>query len=104
MLHLNRVLFFTDFFDCDISGETIAYGDYYYHDDERNINIKATVYHAMKQQIERDNFDHTAINCSHTRKDYKAKLQELERQFLMSETYEALLNEEEGEDRANRYR
>ena len=44
MLHLKRITHDYEFMRCHISDELIAYGDWYYEDDEAGLIVKFTVY------------------------------------------------------------
>lgn len=51
MLHLRRVLYPTDFMKCNVSGELISWGDYYYYDDEQDVYIRADVMKKLKTML-----------------------------------------------------
>lgn len=81
MLRLKRVIYFNDFLKCDISGDIISYGDYYYEDDEDGLIVKADVYHALKEEKKAAEFDYSKLNKAQSMLEYSEMLKEYERQL-----------------------
>ncbi len=85
MLILKRVQYFTDFLRCNVSGEIISHGDYYYQDDTDGVIVKATVYRKLELEKRENEFDYSKIQNAESQRDYEEALKEYERSFL-SET------------------
>ena len=82
MLHLKRVVHFNEFIKCDISGDIIAYGDYYYEDDEDGLIVKASVYGEMKREKKMEEFGYEKLEKAESQHEYRQALREYERQYL----------------------
>lgn len=73
---------------CDVSGELIYPGDYYYQDDVDYIKIKATVYANIKKKEKENNWDYSKINNAHNEYEYRQAIKDATRQML----YDSVLN------------
>lgn len=82
MLWLKRNTVWNQFMKCDISGEIIAPGDYYYIDDIDGVRIKATVYKRMKDKAKEDAWDYSKLNAAQNEAEYKRMLKDATRQIL----------------------
>lgn len=81
MLWLKRVVNDYEFMKCHISDELIAYGDFYYEDDEDGLIIKARVYNELKEKARRDAFDYSKLEQATCQRDYERLLREAEREL-----------------------
>lgn len=84
MLWLKRNTRFNELMKCDISGDLIGPGDYYYIDDVDGVRIKATVYKELKDKEKEETWDYTKINAAQSEADYKRMLRDATRQMLGS--------------------
>lgn len=82
MLWLKRNIRFNELMKCDISGQLIGPGDYYYIDDVDGVRIKAIVYKEMKDKAARENMDYSKINAAQNDIEYRRLLKEATRQIL----------------------
>lgn len=85
MLWLKRNIRFNELMKCDISGEFIGPGDYYYIDDVDGVRIKATVYKQMKDKAKKESWDYSKINAAQSEADYKRMLKDATR-YMLAET------------------
>lgn len=67
---------------CDISGELIAPGDWYYVDDVDRIKVKATVYKDLKNKQKEETWDYSKLNNASNEYEYRQKIKEATRQLL----------------------
>jgi hypothetical protein len=67
---------------CDVSGEWIGPGDYYYQDDTDGMKVKATVYRALKDMKKEKEWDYTKINMASNELEYRTMLQQATQQML----------------------
>lgn len=81
MLHLKRVQYFTDFIRCHISQKILAYGDYYYEDDEDGLIVDALVYHKIKEKKKAEEFDYSKLEKAQSEKEYREILAAAEREL-----------------------
>lgn len=82
MLWLRRSIHFNELMKCDVSGEHIYPGDYYYIDDTDGIKIKATVYKQLKDKAKREQWDYSKINQAQNEADYRRMLKDATMQML----------------------
>lgn len=82
MLWLKRNTRYNELIKCDVSGDNIFPGDYYYVDDVDGVKIKATVYKELKTKQKEDMWDYSKINAAQNEADYKRMLQDATRQML----------------------
>lgn len=88
MLVLHRIIHPTEFLKCQISGEIIRPGDFYYEDDEDGLIVKATIYRQIKDEYERNNFDYSKLQAYQSEMEYAQALKEATRR----KKYESLLS------------
>lgn len=69
---------------CDISGEFIVYGDWYYEDDTDHKVIKATVYKKLQKEARDKKFDYTLLNRAKSEKEYRDAVKKAEKDFLLA--------------------
>lgn len=81
MLWLKRIVNDYEFLRCKVSDEIIAYGDFYYEDDEDGLVIKAKVYNQLKERAKRNNFDYSQLNNAVNQREYEMMLKQAERDF-----------------------
>lgn len=82
MLHLKRVTHFNEWLRCKVSREYIAYGDYYYEDDEDGFIVKASVYREYKLKKETEEMNsHPLLLQAQSEKEYKEMLKTYEREY-----------------------
>ena len=84
MLWLKRNIYWNQLEKCDVSGELIAPGDYYYQDDVDGIKIKATVYKKMKDKRKEDEWDYETLNMATSEREYKEMLKRATMDMLAS--------------------
>lgn len=82
MLWLKRNTRWNELMKCDISGEFIAPGDYYYIDDVDGLRVKATVYKDLKEQMKEETWDYSKINNAANEAEYRKMVQEATRRML----------------------
>lgn len=81
MLRLKRVVYDYEYRNCDISGEIIGYGDFYYEDDEDGLVVKARVYHELKEREARERFDYSKLINAECQREYRELLKQAEKQL-----------------------
>lgn len=84
MLMLHRMVDPFEVRKCDISGEMIVYGDFYYEDTEDGVTVKATEYKKLKDEMINNRFDRTLLNKAQSDAEYKQMLKKAEQEFLKS--------------------
>lgn len=82
MLWLKRNIYWNQLERCDVSGENIYPGDYYYQDDVDGIKIKATVYKDMQNKLKEDTWDYSKINNATCELEYKQMLKRATQDIL----------------------
>lgn len=82
MLHLKRIINDYEFLRCKISNELIAYGDYYYEDDEDGLIVKSRVYHEIKESERRSRFDYSDLEKASSEREYAEILKRAEREIF----------------------
>lgn len=82
MLHLKRITHDYEFMRCHISDELIAYGDWYYEDDEDGLIVKFTVYQRIKEKRIRDTFDYSLLEKAQNEREYREQLKKAERELF----------------------
>ena len=108
MLILKRNLYFNQLEKCDVSGELIYPGDYYYEDDQDGVKVKATVYKELQLREKEDTWDYSKLNMAENEIEYRRNYRELTRQMLQSNILRRkitgkLNNNEEDEEVQNLY-
>lgn len=81
MLKLKRIVYEYEFMKCDISGELIGYGDFYYQDDKDGLIVKADVYHKIRQKARDEQFDYSKLNKARSESEYRDMLKKAEQQL-----------------------
>ncbi len=84
MLYLKRIVNDYEFLRCGISNELIAYGDYYYEDDEDGLIVKSRVYHEIKDSERRNRFDYSDLEKASSEREYSEILKRAEREIFTS--------------------
>lgn len=84
MLHLKRIVDDYEFRKCQVSGELIAYGDYFYEDDEDGLIVKFTVYQRLKEERIRNTFDYSLLERAQSEQERKNILKRAERELFES--------------------
>lgn len=84
MLILNRMIHPFEVRKCQISGDLIVYGDFFYEDDEDGLVVKATVYKDMQKKARDDKFDYTLLNKAQNEKEYKQLMKKAEQEYFAS--------------------
>ena len=84
MLVLKRVQYFTDWIKCQVSGDIMTHGEYYYEDTEDGFIVKATVYKEMKDNKAAAEFDYSKLEKAASEKEYREMLKQYEREFKAS--------------------
>ena len=82
MLMLHRMVDPFEVRKCDVSGEMIVYGDFYYEDTDDGVTVKATVYKKLKDEMENNRFDRTLLNKAQSDAEYKKMMQKAEQEYL----------------------
>ena len=82
MLMLHRMVDPFEVRKCDVSGEIIVYGDFYYEDTDDGVTVKATVYKKLKDEMENNRFDRTLLNKAQSDAEYKKMMQKAEQEYL----------------------
>lgn len=88
MLWLRRNIHWNQLEKCDISGELIYPGDYFYVDDEDGVKIKATVYKDIKDKEKEETWDYTKLNNAANEAEYKEMIKLATMQTLTSSVLE----------------
>lgn len=84
MLILKRMVEPYEVRRCDISGEYIIQGDFFYEDDIDGTTVKASVYKKLQKEARDAAFDYTLLNQAKSEKEYAQALKKAEKEFLMS--------------------
>lgn len=84
MLVLKRVQYFTDWIRCQVTGDIMTHGEYYYEDDEDGFIVKATTYKEIKDKDAADKFDYSKLENAASMREYTEMLKQYEREFKTS--------------------
>lgn len=82
MLILRRMIEPYEVRKCDMSGELIVYGDFYYEDDEDKTIVKATVYKKKQQEARDAAFDYTLLQQAQSDREYRDMVKRAQRDYL----------------------
>lgn len=82
MLFLKQITQLYEVRKCQISGEFIKYGQFYYEDDEDDAIVKFEVYKRMQQEAKDDQFDYSLLEQAKSDSEYKEMMKRAEKAFL----------------------
>lgn len=82
MLHLKRITHWNDVLECNASGKTLIYGDFYYEDDETGKIIEAQYYRSLVDKYRRDHWDKTDLERAKSEKERREALKKAEQEYL----------------------
>jgi regulator of RNase E activity RraA len=88
MLWLHRNTRFNELYKCQISGELIGPGDYYYQDDEDGLIVKASVYRQLLDEKKKNEFDYSKLENAESQRDYAETLKQAEREFMTNTLFD----------------
>ena len=81
MLVLKRIQYFTDWIRCQVTGEIMTYGEYYYEDTEDGFIVGALTYKEMKDAKKAEEFDYSKLEKAASEREYREMLKQYEREF-----------------------
>lgn len=84
MLVLKRIIHQNEWIRCNVSGEIMTHGQYYYEDDEDGFIVDAFVYKEMKDAKKAEEFDYSIIENAASEREYREALRQYEREFKTS--------------------
>lgn len=82
MLFLKQITQLYEVRKCDISGEFIKYGDYFYEDDEDKATVKFEVYRKMQADAKADLFDYSLLEKAKSQQEYNQMIKKAQRDYL----------------------
>jgi hypothetical protein len=91
MLNLKRNGRFNELYKCDISGEFIPPGEYYYEDDDDGFIVKADVYRKLKDEKIKKEFNYDKLNQAQSGMQYANLLRQAEKQYLTATIFDRVL-------------
>jgi len=101
LLCLKRVIHPTDFFQCDATGKTLFYGDFYYEDNETGKRIDAQYYLNQKMQLRKETWPYNEKKEYYTSdREYRADLKRAEEEALAAEILDMPINGHEADNRS----
>lgn len=86
-LELKRIIHPYECVKCHITGEIIAYGDYYYEDDDDGLIVDFNYYHDMKQEKKIREAEYE-IERALDLQEYEQRMRQAEREFLMATLFD----------------
>ncbi len=96
MLFLKRITHFNEWIKCQVSGEIMRYGDYYYEDDSDGLIVKATVYKEMMRTQKEREFDYSDLENAKSEKEYRQMLKQYEKEYLQQDIYNREIYKKDG--------
>ena len=75
---------------CSLTGDFIVHGDFYFHDDDDNIDVLAREYYRLKRKRDKERFDFTRLNQAQSQREYQDMLKAAQKEQL----YASILDRE----------
>ena len=82
MLILKRIIHPYEVRKCDMTGELIIYGEYYYEDDVDGVVVKASEYKKKQQEARNNAFDYSLLAHAESDKEYRDAVKRAQQEYL----------------------
>lgn len=82
MLILKRMTVPYEVRKCDLTGNFLVYGDYYYEDDIDGKTISAIEYKKLQQEEKNQMFDYSLIEQAESEKEYRELMKRAQKDYL----------------------